>query len=107
MTSTEGARPRHRQSSRIPTFSSIEEEAAFWDTHSIADFEDELTIITDVRFVKARPKKGLTVRLEPETLTALTERAREQGVDPAALARLWIVERLGARPTEPESASRA
>ena len=107
MTFTEPARPRRRPPSRIPTFASIEEEAAFWDTHSITDFADELTVITDVRFVKARPKNGLTVRLEPETLAALTERAREKGIAPSALARLWIVERLRIRPTEPDSASHA
>ncbi len=29
--------------SRIPTFKTIEEEAAFWDTHSSEEFADELT----------------------------------------------------------------
>lgn len=46
--------------SRIPRFTSIEEEAAFWDTHSIEDFADELETedfadeletVTGVRFV--------------------------------------------------------
>jgi hypothetical protein len=107
MTSTERPRSRRRPPSRIPTFASIEEEAVFWDTHSIADFEDESTVVTDVRFVKARPKNGLTVRLEPEALTALTERAREKGITPSILARQWIMERLGARPAAPDPAGRA
>jgi hypothetical protein len=38
--------------SRIPTFKSIEEEAAFWDTHSSAEFADELTPLENVKFVK-------------------------------------------------------
>ena len=59
-----------------PTFASIEGEAAFWDTQSITDFEDELTVVTELRFVKARPTNGLKVRLEAETLAALTARAR-------------------------------
>jgi YgiT-type zinc finger domain-containing protein len=29
----------------IPTFKSIEEEAAFWDTHDIADYLDEMEVI--------------------------------------------------------------
>ncbi len=37
--------------SRIPTFSTIEEEAAFWDTHSFEEFADELEEVTDHRFV--------------------------------------------------------
>jgi len=40
--------------SRIPTFKTIEEEAEFWDTHSIEEFADELETVTDVKFVRAR-----------------------------------------------------
>jgi hypothetical protein len=40
--------------SRIPTFKSIEEEAAFWGTHSSEEFADELTPLENVKFVKAR-----------------------------------------------------
>ena len=81
----------------IPDFKSIEEAAEFWDTHSLADFEDELEEVTDVRFVRPRLKKAITVRWEPETLAALTEQAREKGIGPATLARMWILERLKER----------
>ena len=53
--------------SRIPTFKTIEEEAAFWDTHSSEEFADELTPVEDVKFVKAHSKKALTVRFDEET----------------------------------------
>jgi hypothetical protein len=49
--------------SRIPTFKTIEEEAAFWDTHSSEEFADELTPVEDVKFVKAHQKKALTLVL--------------------------------------------
>ena len=42
---------------RIPTFKTIEEEAAFWDTHSSEEFADELTPTENVKFIKARPKR--------------------------------------------------
>ena len=45
--------------SRIPTFETVEEEAAFWDSHSLADFEDELKIVTNVKFVRAEPQKAI------------------------------------------------
>lgn len=32
----------NRQKSRIPAFASREEEAAFWDTHDITEYLDEL-----------------------------------------------------------------
>ena len=37
--------------SRIPEFSSIEEEAEFWDTHDTTEFEDEFKPV-QVRFAK-------------------------------------------------------
>jgi hypothetical protein len=80
--------------SRIPSFATVDEEAAFWQTHSSADFADELAIVTDVTFVKALPKKGLTVRLEPAALDLLAEQARSLGMSPSTLARQWILERL-------------
>lgn len=85
--------------SRIPTFRTVEEEAAFWDSHSTTEFEDELEEVADVRFVvtRARPKKAITVRLSEDTVAALTERAREQGVGPSTLIRMWILERLRQR----------
>jgi hypothetical protein len=81
---------------RIPTFKTIEEEAAFWDTHSSEEFADELTPVEDVKFIKARPKRALTVRLEEDTLEILTREAREKGIGPSTLARMLILEHLQA-----------
>ena len=85
-----------RPKSRIPTFKTVEEAAAFWDTHDSAAFEDELEDVPDVMFVRAAPKKGMTVRLEQETLAALTAQAHKMGIGPSTLARMWILERLRA-----------
>jgi predicted DNA binding CopG/RHH family protein len=85
---------QRRTKSRIPTFDTVEEEAAFWDTHELTEFEDELEVVTDVKFVKAKPKKAITVRLEPDMLRALTKEARERGIGPSTLARMWILEHL-------------
>lgn len=56
MTGKEQEQPENTKS-RIPTFKTIEEEAAFWDTHSSEEFADELTPVENVKFVKAHPKK--------------------------------------------------
>ncbi|HLJ35064.1 MAG TPA: CopG family antitoxin [Ktedonobacteraceae bacterium] len=81
----------------IPTFKTIEEEAAFWDTHSSEEFADELTTVEDVRFVKAHAKKALTVRFDEDTFEELTREAREKGIGPSTLARMVILEHLHAR----------
>ena len=78
----------------IPEFKSIEEAAEFWDSHDSTDFEDEFEDVEDVKFVRAKAKKSITVRLEDETLAALTEEARAKGIGPSTLVRMWILERL-------------
>ena len=83
--------------SRIPAFKTIEEEADFWDTHSIEEFADELTPVENVKFVKASPKKALTVRFDEDTFEELTREAREKGIGPSTLARMVILEHLRVR----------
>lgn len=83
---------RHRPKGRIPEFKSLEEEAEFWGTHDTTDYEDEFRPVR-VRFAKnlSRP---ISIRLDPETLTELRSRAREKGIGPTTLARMWILEHL-------------
>jgi predicted DNA binding CopG/RHH family protein len=82
--------------SRIPKFASVEEAAAFWDTHSTSEFESEFQPAENVQFVVTRgePKKALTVRLPQSTVDALTQLATEQGIGPSTLVRMWILEHL-------------
>ena len=87
---------RAEQQSRIPKHQSLEDEAAFWDFHSAAEFEDELEVVTDVRFVKPNRQQSLDVPLDDDQLTALKVRAREQGLDPSSLVKTWILEHLRA-----------
>ena len=78
--------------SRIPEFKSIEEEAEFWDTHDTADYEDEFKPVR-VRFAK-NLSEGITIRLDPETLAQVRAEAKEKGIGPTTLIRMWILERL-------------
>jgi CopG antitoxin of type II toxin-antitoxin system len=81
-----------RKKSRIPEFKSREEEAKFWDTHSIADYRDELKRVR-VRVAK-NLSEGLTVQFDPQTLEQLRTRARRKGIGPTQLVRMWVMERL-------------
>jgi CopG antitoxin of type II toxin-antitoxin system len=78
---------------RIPEFASLEEEAAFWDTHSTAEYEAEFTPVR-VRFAK-RLSTGSTIRLDPDTQEQLRTLAHEKGIGPTTLIRTWVLERLG------------
>lgn len=87
MTDIHGSKKR-----RISAFKSIEEEAAFWDTHSVLDYLDEFGLPQLVS--KKMHTQGITVRFEPETLAQLRARAKEQGIGPTTLMRMWVLERL-------------
>jgi hypothetical protein len=51
---------------RMPEFSSLEEEAEFWDTHDTTDYEDDFR---PVKVLFSRNlSEGITVRFDPETL---------------------------------------
>jgi hypothetical protein len=98
-------RPARR--SRIPTFKSVEEAAQFWDSHDSAEFEDEFEDVENVGFVKSRRTKAMTVRLEDDTMAALTKEAHDKGVGPSTLARMWIRERLKGADVSRSSGGRA
>ena len=77
---------------KIPTFKTLEEEAKFWDTHTAADFWDEMKPVK-MKFV--RPKsQGITVRFGEDTLSSIRHVANKKGVGPTTLIRMWIMERL-------------
>ncbi len=91
---------RRQESRRIPEFNSVEEEAEFWDTHDTTEFENEFRPVK-VRFAQ-NLSEGLTIRLDPETLSKLRQKAHEQGIGPSTLIRMWVMEHL--RSEEPRSA---
>jgi predicted DNA binding CopG/RHH family protein len=103
MTAPKEGTPR-RRNSRIPEFASIQDEAEWWDSHDIADYQDELKTV-DVRFAR-KLSDSITIRLDAETLAELRSRALQQGVPPAALARTWVLEHLHDDEQRPTAASR-
>jgi predicted DNA binding CopG/RHH family protein len=82
----------HQKQSRIPRFSSRQEEAEFWDSHDITDYLDELQPV-EVK-VSKNLSEGITVRLDEESLNELRSIAAEQGIGPTTLMRMWVLERL-------------
>lgn len=92
MTRRNKQQPRQPVKSRIPEFASRQEEAEWFDTHDMADYQDEFKTVK-ARFAK-NLSQGITIRLDPETLTKLRTQAHEKGLGPTTLVRMWILERL-------------
>jgi hypothetical protein len=81
----------------IPKFATLEEEAAFWDSHDTADYDSQFDPIK-VRFAKPL-SEGMTIRFNPQTLKRLRRQASSKGLGPTTLARMWILERLRRKET--------
>ncbi|MGB9903990.1 MAG: CopG family antitoxin [Desulfotomaculales bacterium] len=78
---------------KIPEFKTIEEAREFWETHSLADFADDLEEAGDIKFVK-RNNLVISVDLGKEDLPYLRLLAQKKGVRLNDLVTSWIKERL-------------
>lgn len=83
---------RQLKKSRIPAFKSIEEEAEWFDTHDLGDYQDEFKTVK-VKFAK-NLSEGVTVRFDPVTSNKLRVEAHQKGIGPTTLIRMWVLERL-------------
>jgi predicted DNA binding CopG/RHH family protein len=71
----------------ITPFQTLDEEAAFWDTHSALD---NINAGTVVGFHQANKTDTLTIRFAHEDIEQLRKEAGEQGVGPSTLARKLV-----------------
>lgn len=78
---------------RIPAFQNIEEEAEFWDTHSVLDFPDEFEYV-GFEEPSAKKEAPISIRLDRADRLRLKAEAEKMGIGPSTLARIRIKERL-------------
>lgn len=77
---------------KLPKFKNLDEEAKFWDTHSVTDYGK---VISPKKMdIKSPLKMTFTVRLESKTVNELDNIAKEKGIGPRTLARMWLLEKL-------------
>jgi predicted DNA binding CopG/RHH family protein len=89
---------RARKTQDIPPlkgFSSLLEESEWWDQLSI----EEIIAMSepdaeDIRFVDARPKKAVSLRLTESLIDKGKEAAAELGMGYQTLFRMWIMDGL-------------
>ncbi len=83
------AQPAATSTSKAGT---LDEIAAYWDTHSLADHWDQTH---EVEF-EVRAARRRRVTLDPEVYARVEAEARARGILPETLVNLWLVERLQA-----------
>ncbi len=83
---------RNRKREPLPErFATAEEFEQFWDTHSLADYED---VWREVKFNVLLPPRTLAVPLEPDLARAIQQRARKEGVPVNELVNRWLKQQL-------------
>lgn len=89
---------------KIPDFKTAEEEAEFWETHSVSDYWDEFRPVKEELDPKLKAKiksranlKRVTLRLSQEQIAAAKRIATEKGIPYQTLMRMWIVEGIKAQ----------
>ncbi len=73
-------------------FSSMEEAATFWDTHSLTDYLDEMREIE----IEVRASRRQWVPLAATFAEQIIARAKKEGVSVETLVNLWVSEKLQA-----------
>lgn len=77
----------------IPDFTTLDDIAQFWDTHSTADYDD---LTHEVQFeIKLRTlaENDKSITLLPHLSKVLAELARVQGVSVETLVNVWLTEK--------------
>jgi hypothetical protein len=76
-----------KDTSSISEARTLEEIAEFWDTHSLADYDDQ-THEVEIHFDPSA--RRTYVGIEPELLQELRQVARERRVSTQTLVNLWL-----------------
>ena len=82
--------------SRIPNFKSYQEEADFWNKHSLADYWDQFKDVDLVVNLQKRKEESLILRVNKDMKKKLERVAKKKRVSVSTLSRLWLAERLQA-----------
>jgi hypothetical protein len=78
----------------IPEFKSEEEEAEYWDKHSLLEHFTEAELLMEPVVAKRRKDKVLTIRLDSINWRRLQNMANEYMTGPSTLARVLITKAL-------------
>jgi predicted DNA binding CopG/RHH family protein len=94
MARTKQLKLKERKDEMPPPRASDRDVAEFWETHSVADYWDDLEPAELTK--KHAPRQVVTLRFDSKAVDALRAYAQGQGMSYTALVREWVSERLGA-----------
>jgi predicted DNA binding CopG/RHH family protein len=80
-----------RSLQKLPQTDSIQERSQFWDTHDLADFEEELEEVAEPLVEQATT---VTLRLESGEAEAVRRMAESPGMVDSDLIHQWVLEKI-------------
>lgn len=85
-----------KKKAKLPNFDKMtyQEEAHFWDTHSVTDFEDETEEIEIVFELNQPRDEMIMVRMQKHIKDRIEKIARSKGVNLSTLVRMWLLEKV-------------
>ena len=86
---------------KLPKFKDEKEESDFWDAHDSTDYLDSTEEI-EIKFIDARPKTLISLRLQTELIDELKALAARRGIGYQTLIRMWVMERLEQETAQPK-----
>jgi hypothetical protein len=79
----------------IPPFKTLEEEANFWDTHDTsALMAGKKVALKDLEPLEKEKKAVLIIRIQKSVKKKIEEVAKNKGINPTTLSRMWLIEKL-------------
>ncbi len=79
----------------IKPFKTIEEEAAFWDTHDVSSlFKNPNTPLSALPSLEAKKQSSVTIRLQDSIKKKIDTIARKKGINASTLSRMWLIEKV-------------
>ncbi len=72
-------------------FHTLSELQDFWDTHSLADYDD---LLRDVEFEVDIRRRSYSIALEPDLAKKIAARSYARGVSMETLINLWLSEKV-------------
>ncbi len=77
-------------------FKDREKEAAFWEKNYKKTLENGKSV--NVTFAK-NLSESINIRLDSQSLNFVRKQAKEKGLGPTQLIRMWIMEKIGSKRT--------
>jgi hypothetical protein len=87
----------------LPTTDSIHDLTAFWNSHDLTDYEEELEEVSEPVFVR---EGALEIPLQASEAEALDHIAKSKGVSKEMLVREWVRQKLKSFEERPRNGSR-